>query len=63
MRRSDQSRRVTRPVPIVQATLETSSGTAAQKTDQPEPACSTSVITLVPPVKAMPAVSASRQVA
>ena len=63
MRRSGQSRCVTRPVPIVQVRLEASSGNAAQKTDQPEPACSASVITLVPPVKAMPAVSATRQVA
>ena len=35
MRRSDQSRCVTRPVPIVQVRLETSSGNEAQKTDQP----------------------------
>ena len=62
-RRSDQSRCVTSPVPIVQATPEASSGNEAQKTDQPEPACSASVITVVPPVNARPAVSATTQVA
>ena len=63
MRRSDQSRRVTSPVPIVQVRLDRSSGKEAQNTDQPEPACSASVITVVPPVNATPAESAIRQVA
>ena len=63
MRRSGQSRCVTSPVPIVHVRLETSSGNEAQKTDHPEPACSASVITVVPPVNATPADSATMHVA
>ncbi len=63
MRRSDQSRCVTSPVATVQVRLETSSGNEAQNTDHPEPACRASVITVVPPVNAMPAESATRHVA
>ena len=63
MRRSGQSRCVTMPVPSVHVRLEASSGKDAQNTDQPEPACSASVITVVPPVKAIPAVSAITHVA
>ena len=38
-------------------------GTRPRTPTSPEPACSASVITVVPPVNAMPAVSAIRQVA
>ncbi len=63
IRRSDQSRCVTSPVATVQVRLDTSSGNEAQNTDHPEPACRASVITVVPPVNAMPADSAIRHVA